>query len=80
MSRLLLTDEHWPKLKLLMLEFDIYDKSNLRMTLEGVLYKLRVGCPWRDLPTEFGQWNSVFKRFNEGSQKGKLMAVFTAIS
>lgn len=63
-----------------MLESDIYDKSNLRTTLEGVLYKLGVGCPWRDLPTEFGRWNSVFKRFNEWSAKGKLLAIFKAIS
>jgi hypothetical protein len=37
MPRLLLTDEHWSKLKQIMLESDIYDKSNLRTTLEGVL-------------------------------------------
>jgi hypothetical protein len=37
MPRLLLTDEHWSKLKPIMLESDIYDKSNLRTTLEGVL-------------------------------------------
>ena len=80
MPRLLLTDEHWSKLKPIMLESGIYDKSNLCMTVEGVLYKLRVGCPWRDLPTEFGRWNSVFKRFNEWSKKGKLLAVFKAIS
>ena len=60
MPRLLLTDEHWSKLKPIMREAGIYDKSNLRATVEGVLYKLRVGCPWRDLPKEFGRWNSVF--------------------
>ncbi|MCX6127453.1 MAG: transposase, partial [Proteobacteria bacterium] len=80
MSRLLLTDEHWSKLKPIMLESDIYDKSNLRTTLEGVLYKLRVGCPWCDLPAEFGRWNSVFKRFNEWSVKSKLQNIFKAIS
>ncbi|MCX6131890.1 MAG: IS5 family transposase [Proteobacteria bacterium] len=64
----------------MMLESDVYDKSNLRTTLEGVLYKLRVGCPWRDLPAEFGRWNSVFKRFNEWSVKSKLQNIFKAIS
>jgi transposase len=80
MPRLLLTDEHWSKLKPIMLESDIYDKSNLRTTLEGVLYKLRVGCPWRDLPQEFGRWNTVFKRFHDWSAKGKICAVFKFIS
>jgi transposase len=63
-----------------MLEAGIYDKSNLRTTIEGVLYKLRVGCPWRDLPKEFGLWNSVYKRFNEWSEKGIFLAAFKQIS
>jgi transposase len=63
-----------------MLPSGIYDKVNLRTTVEGVLYKLRVGCPWRDLPIEFAQWNSIFARFNEWSSKGKLLAIFKAIS
>ncbi len=80
MPRSLLTDENCSKLKRIMLEPDIHDKLNLRMTLEGMLYKLRVGCPWRDLLTEFGGWNSDFKRFNEGSKKGKILAIFKVIS
>jgi len=63
-----------------MLNTGIYAKSNLRTTVEGVLYKLRIGCPWRDLPQVFGQWNSVFKRFNDWSKKGKIGEVFAEIS
>ena len=37
-------------------------------------------CPWRDLPIEFGRWNSVFKRFNAWSAKGSILAIFKAIS
>ena len=57
----------------------IYDKAELRLTVEGILYRLRVGCPWRDLPTEFGDWNSIYKRFNDWSSKGKLTALFEAL-
>lgn len=32
-----------------------------------MLYWLRVGCPWRDLPSALGCWNSVYKRFNAWS-------------
>jgi hypothetical protein len=35
-------------------QFDIYDKPNLRMMVEGMLYRMRVGCPWRDVPSIFG--------------------------
>ena len=46
-----------------MREYGIYDKPDLRMMVEGMLYRKRAGCPWRDLPPEFGLWNSVFQKF-----------------
>jgi transposase len=30
---------------------------------EGMYYILRTGCPWRDLPKEFGVWQSVYTRY-----------------
>ncbi|MCU8009483.1 transposase, partial [Shewanella sp. SM87] len=29
----------------------------------GILYRLRTGIPWRDLPKEFGHWSTVFRLF-----------------
>ena len=80
MPRLLLTDEYWSKLKPIMLETGIYDKPTLRQTVEGILYRLRVGSPWRDLPETFGPWNNVFKRFNDWSVKEKLYSVFKTLA
>lgn len=34
-----------------------------RLMVEAMIYFLRVGCPWRDLPTFFGSWNSVYTRW-----------------
>ncbi|NLD00412.1 MAG: IS5 family transposase, partial [Gammaproteobacteria bacterium] len=80
MPRLMLSDEHWSKLKGMMLQENIYNKRDLRMVVEGMLYRLRVGCAWRDLPTCFGRWNSVYKKFNEWSKKGKWLTLFKALT
>ncbi|MCG8609454.1 MAG: IS5 family transposase [Pseudomonadales bacterium] len=76
MPRLMLSDELWLKLKLILLQFGVYDKRSLRMTVEGMLYRMRTGLPWRDLPDYFGHWNSVYKKFNAWSAKGIWSKVF----
>lgn len=75
MPRLMLSDEHWPKLREILLHEAIYNKRDLRMTVEGMLYRMRVGCPWRDLPCAFGSWSKIYKRFNSWSASGKWLKV-----
>ena len=79
MPRLLLSDEHWSKLREILLHKAIYNKRDLRMTVEGMLYRMRTGCPWRDLPKAFGYWNKVYKRFNVWPATGKWLKVFKAL-
>ena len=79
MLRQMLTDEYWAKLKPIMLLQGVYVKPQLRQTIEGIFYRLRVGCPWRDLPEIFGSWNAIYKRFNDWSRKGKLGAIFKTL-
>lgn len=50
-----------------------------RRFLDAVLWMLRTGAPWRDLPERFGDWNSVFQRFNRWAQKGIWATVFEAL-
>ncbi|MFO7578750.1 MAG: transposase, partial [Nitrosomonas halophila] len=80
MPRLMLNDEFWSKLKKIQLQESIYNKRNLRLTVEGILYRMRVGCPWRDLPKAFGCWNSIYKRFNAWSLSKKWLNIFKALS
>ncbi len=54
MARLMLSDELWSKLRAIMLQHRIYDKPAQRLIVGAMLYRMRVGCPWRDLPAEFG--------------------------
>jgi transposase len=79
MTRTMLSDELWSKLKTIMLQHEIYSKTNLRIMVEGMLYRMRTGCPWRDLPRKFGNWNSVYQKFNRWSAKNKLMKIFKAL-
>lgn len=79
MPRLMLNDELWSKLRMILSQNSIYDKRDLRMAVEGMLYRMRVGCPWRDLPKAFGCWNRVYKRFNAWSSSGKWLSIFQAL-
>ena len=53
---------------------------NRRMFVEGVLWLVRTGAPWRDLPEVFGAWNSLFRRFSRWSAKGVWRRRLAALS
>jgi putative transposase len=50
------------------------------MFVEGVLWIVRTGSPWRGLPEVFGDWNSDFRRFSRWIQKGVWRRLFEAMS
>lgn len=58
----------------------IYDKPEHQMTFKGILYRMRTGIPWRDLPSELGGWSIVYGRFNLWSKKGILENFFKTLS
>jgi len=41
-----------------------------RRFINGMLYVLRVGCPWRDMHERYGKWNSVYVRFRRWAEQG----------
>src|SRR3954449_5404875 len=65
-ERFVLSDTVWQKIEALLpgkkTDRGVTAKDN-RLFLEAVLWRVRAGLPWRDLPPEFGHWNSVFTRF-----------------
>jgi transposase len=76
----MLTDEYWKKLsKLILNTGQIYNKPEHRKTLEGIFYRMRVGCPWRDIPQYFGHWSTIYRRFNRWSKKGIFVGLFHAL-
>jgi putative transposase len=54
--------------------------ENNRQFLEAVLWIVRTGAPWRDLPEAFGPWYTVYTRFWRWAQKGVWERIFSALS
>ena len=48
-------------------------------TFCGIMYILRTGCPWRDLPEEYGYWHVVFDRFSRGTERGLWARVLMSL-
>lgn len=49
-----------------------------RMVLEGICWRCRTGSPWRDLPGEFGPWQTVWKRYFLWSTDGTYQRMLDA--
>ncbi|MER7046474.1 IS5 family transposase [Streptomyces jumonjinensis] len=41
-----------------------------RQVVNGVLWRLRTGAPWRDLPERYGPWQTVYRRFAQWEKDG----------
>ncbi len=83
MNRWVLKDEQWERVAPL-LPGKAGDPgrtgSDNRLFLEAVLWMVRTGAPWRDLPEAFGSWNSVFRRFRRWAQAGIFEGLFQLLS
>ena len=84
MRTITLTDEQWQKiLPFLRTCSNIYigQEDECRRFLDAVLWITRSGAQWRFLPDEYGNWNSIYKRFSRWSAQGvfeKLFEFFAA--
>lgn len=54
-------------------------KQSHRTTVEGILWIARAGAPWRDLPSEFGKWGTVYQRFNRWAKDGTFAKLLSAL-
>src|SRR5438045_3416704 len=46
-----------------------------RLFVNAVMWIAKTGAPWRDLPERFGNWNSVFQRFNRWCKSGVFQSI-----
>jgi transposase len=50
-----------------------------RQVVEGIVYRYRTGIAWRDLPREFGPWQTVWKRHARFSRDGTWDRLLTRL-
>lgn len=53
--------------------------ANNRLFLNAILYLAKTGIAWRDLPSEYGKWDTVYHRYNEWCKKGRWQQIFEAL-
>jgi transposase len=82
-KRFCISDAVWEKIEALLpgkkSDRGVTAKDN-RLFLEAVLWRVRAGLPWRDVPGAFGKWNSVFKRFRRWVRARAFDRIFKALS
>jgi putative transposase len=54
-------------------------RVDLRRVLHGLIFRLRTGCPWHQLPTPFGDDSTVHRHFHHGCQRGLLARMWAVL-
>jgi len=83
MDRLVLTDAQWAKMEPHCLGKPTdpgRSGTDNRRFVEAVLWIVRTGSLWRDLPSFSGRWNTVFKRFRDWVKADVFQRLFDAVS
>jgi len=83
MARHGLSDEAWDLIKTLLPDEDEPRQArpwvSHREVIDGILWILRTGAPWRDLPEEFPAWETVYGRFRRWTRDGTWQAIFARL-
>jgi transposase len=77
-----LTDAEWERLApLLPPEKPKTGKPNKshRLVLNAILWKLRTGAPWRDIPQVYGPWQTAYTRFRRWQRAGVWERLFGTV-
>lgn len=77
MARQLLTDDAWECIQ------EFFPKPaatgrpprDRRAVVNAILWIVRTGSPWRDLPEEFGPWQTAWRLFDQWNGDGTLDAI-----
>jgi len=79
MARGDLTDDEWTVLEPLLPLGGRGPIPDLRMLVNGVMWRFRTGGPWRDMPERYGPWSTVYGRFHLRTKSGVFQALMEAV-
>ena len=75
-----LSDEQWAVLEPLLPVVQVGRPSaGRRRLIDGIRWRVRTGAPWRDLPVEYGPWQTVYGLFRRWQRAGVWAAVLTGL-
>ena len=79
-----LTDEEWERIKGYFPEREAGQKGRPRNEdrpiLNGILWIVRSGAAWRDLPERYGAWSTVYSRFVQWQEEGLFDTILKDLS
>ena len=80
-QRFELTDEQWERLQPLLPQKARTGRpaTDHRQIINGILWVLRTGAPWRDLPERYGPWATVASRFYSWRKSGLWDRIFAQV-
>lgn len=83
MVRGLLSDEEWAFFAPFVIESGLLRgrrPRDHRRTLDAIFWIARTGAPWRDLPEELGNWNSVHRLYRRWTINGLWDLMLAALA
>lgn len=79
-----LTDDEWERIKGYFPEREAGQKGRPRNEdrpiLNGILWIVRSGAAWRDLPERYGAWSTVYSRFVQWQEEGLFDTILKELS
>ncbi|WP_407940895.1 IS5 family transposase [Nonomuraea antri] len=75
-----LSDEEWERLRPFLPAARLgRPREDDRRVLNGIVWKIRTGVAWRDVPPRYGSWQSLYTRFRRWALDGTFTAMLQAV-
>ncbi len=77
-----LTNEQWEQIEPLLPKTKTTrgrPAQDHRKLLNGIVWVLRTGAPWRDMPERYGKWTTIYSRFQRWRKSGAWDKMFAQL-